>query len=520
MLFPPAPVQHGSPVHPGPAQSSASGPVPYPPQDSGPTQPNSGPPPQVTSGPVPYPHQPSGPTQPYPGGLVPEQPHPAAPQPGVPQASGGIPQSQSGPTFGQAAFGASGPTSSDPAFASVPQASVVTDGQYQGQDDPFVGDSLDEIPGSQFVSFLKISARRAFRLRIEPSEVLPSERRSLLRASPPITDLNLQSFLAWRRSVLFLVACALVPLTIIGLIDALTSTKYKAIFFVKFMPAFAELVFLLVCWSQLKRWAHWRTQRRKLFYGWLLFMLTPFIVFIYPLNTIYTELRRQLGSVAAMQEIGIDGVYKQAVLPFVFSMLAMLQLAPKAISLMPGLIRSSMVIKLLFPGSVAPGWLIVMASPMYALLAYVILIIPYQFTGSGWFVAGILGVIAAQSVLARAGFQLARPLSEEEALFQIKKVRRYYVVVMLVSAVLIIIALGSLVWKLNLRATDVILAVLKFESNVLILTMIGADLVVTNLDKARHYTAGRDHVEDATENKIAAFVSFEAPPPPPPGPAQ
>ena len=517
MLFPPAPA-------PAPAPATASGPVPYPPQESGPTLPNTGVPSYAASGPiphpyappsgpVPYPQQPSGPTQPYPEGLVPQA---GVPQPGAPAPYGGT---QSGPSAGQAAFGASGPTVQDPAFAELPQASVVQGGGYH-QEDPFVGDSLDEIPGSQFVKFLKISARRAFRLRIEPSEVLPSERRSLLRASPPITDLNLQSFLAWRRSVLFLVACALVPLTVIGLIDALTSTKYKAIFFVKFMPAFAEAVFLLVCWTQLKRWSHWRTQRRKLFYGWLLFMLTPFIVFIYPLNTIYIELRKQLGSVAAMQEIGIDGVYKQAVLPFVFSMLAMLQLAPKAISLMPGLIRSSMVIKLLFPGSSAPGWLIVIASPMYALLAYVILIIPYQFTGSGWFVAGILGVIAAQSVLARAGFQLARPQSEEEALVQIKKVRRYYITVMMVSAVLIIIALGSLVWKLNLRWTDVILAVLKFESNVLILTMIGADLVVTNLDKARHYTAGRDHVEDATENKIAAFVSFEAPPPPPPGPAQ
>ena len=127
-------------------------------------------------------------------------------------------------------------------------------------------------------------------------------------------------------------------------------------------------------------------------------------------------------------------------------------------------------------------------------------------------------MIAAQSVLAHSGFQLARPLSEEEALFHINKVRRYYLAVMIISAVLIVVALGSLVMKLNLRWTDVILAVLKFESNVLILTMIGADLVVTNLDKARHYTAGRDHVEDATENKIAAFVSFESPPPPPPGP--
>ena len=57
---------------------------------------------------------------------------------------------------------------------------------------------------------------------------------------------------------------------------------------------------------------------------------------------------------------------------------------------------------------------------------------------------------------------------------------------------------------------------LKFETNVLILTMIGADLVVTNLDRARSKTAGRDHVEEQTEVKIAAFVSLG---PPPSGPA-
>lgn len=388
---------------------------------------------------------------------------------------------------------------------------------FHGQDpvrEPSVWDVADNLPGSPFVKFLKISARRAFRLRIEPSEVLPIERRTLEAANPPILEASLQAFLAWRRSVLFLVACALVPLTVIGIGDALRHTDYKAIFFVKFAPAFAELIFCMVCWQQLKKWAHWRQQRRKLFWGWLIFMITPFIVFIYPLNTFFSELRGAATSHdkrMALGALGIDGIYKQAVMPFVFAMIAMLQLAPKAISLMPGLIRSSMVIKLLFPGISAPGWLIVIASPLYALLAYVILIIPYQFTGSGWFIVGVLGIVIGQSLLARAGFRLARPMTEAEALVQIKRVRRYYIIVMVTSGILIIIALGSLVAKLNLRATDVILAVLKFEANVLILTMIGTDLVITNLDQARGNTAGKDHVEDEAESKIAAFVSLEDP---------
>jgi hypothetical protein len=382
------------------------------------------------------------------------------------------------------------------------------------------GASFDSIeaPGSKFIAFLKISAKRAFRLRIEPTEVLPSERRTLENSSPPILDRNLQAFLAWRRSVLFLVAVALIPLTVIGLIDALQSRKFTPIFFVRGAPAVAEGIFAWVCWSQLKKWSSWRQQRRKLFYGWLLFLLVPFVVFVYPLRTIFEDLGGS--SKEKLLALGVEGAYRQAVMPFVFAMLAMLQLAPKAISLMPGLIRASLVIKLLFPGSSAPGWLMAMAAPLYALLAYVILIIPYQFTGSGWFIAGVIGIVVAQSWLARSGFGLARPMDEHEALAAIKRVRKVYLATMISSGILIIVALGSLVAKLNLRPTDVITAIMKFETNVLILTMIGADLVVTNLDRARGYTAGRGHVEEQTEVKIAAFVSLDAPSsPPPPGPA-
>jgi len=206
--------------------------------------------------------------------------------------------------------------------------------------------------------------------------------------------------------------------------------------------------------------------------------------------------------------LGVSGVYNKAVQPFVFAMLAMLQLAPKVISLMPGLIRSSMVIKLLFPGSSAPGWLIAMAAPMYALFVYVILVVPYQFTGNGWFMVGIVGVVIGQVMLCRAGFALARPLAEADALHAIKRARKVYLAVMILSAVCIITALGGLTRLLHLRWTDVVTTVLKFETNVLILTMIGADLVVTNLDKARLYTVGRDHMEDHADARIAAFVGL------------
>jgi hypothetical protein len=122
-----------------------------------------------------------------------------------------------------------------------------------------ISNLIEEVPVASFAKFLKISAKRAFRLRIEPSEVLRSERYALAHANPPIVEPNLQAFLAWRRSVLFLVACALVPLTIIGLYNGATGRMPDAIRTVKLAPAIAEALFLVICWWQLRHWHHWRT---------------------------------------------------------------------------------------------------------------------------------------------------------------------------------------------------------------------------------------------------------------------
>jgi hypothetical protein len=237
--------------------------------------------------------------------------------------------------------------------------------------------------------------------------------------------------------------------------------------------------------------------------------MTPFVVFVYPLKSAFIGLGKSL-SVQQIQELGWHGLYNKAVAPFAFAMIAMFQLAPKVISLMPGLIRSSMVIKLLFPGAAAPGWLIVMAAPLYAMIAYALLIIPYQFTGEPWFVVGILLIMFAMALVARSGFSLARPLSQDEAMHHIKRVRKFYMTLLLLSAACIIGGLGILAKVLSLKWTSIASTLLKFESNVLILTMIGADLVVTNLDRARAYTEGKDQVEEQTEAKIAAFVGLNA----------
>ncbi len=450
-------------------------------------------------------------------------PSAASPAPTSPSPASAVPTAASGSHLAPVSYPPSGP---HPAPASslpsgphpapaTPDPSASASGFSLGD---VVGDVIDKVPVKPLWAHFKQAAKRAFRLRIDPSEVLPQERETLLAASPPISDPNLQAFLAWRRSVLFLVVVCLVPLTVIGLYEAIAFHDYAwEIQLVKVAPAVAEAIFLAICWSQTRRWASWRRQRRILFYGWALFMFTPFVAFAVPLREVFENIARETSTKEAWLAMGVSGAYKKTLQPFVFAMLAMLQLAPKVISLMPGLIRSSLVIKLLFPGSSTPGWLIAAAAPLYALFVYAILVVPYQFTGDGWFMVGILCVVLGQAALAWTGFQLARPLSEADALAAIKRVRMYYLMLMIMAAAFIVIALGGLTKLLDLRWTSVVTTVLKFETNVLILTMIGADLVITNLDKARVYTAGRDDIEEQAEAKIAAFVGLggSSPEPPP-----
>src|SRR3954465_4814577 len=67
--------------------------------------------------------------------------------------------------------------------------------------------------------FLGISLRRAFRLHILNEEVLPQERAHLASQAGHVPDPDQQAFLAWRRSVLLLIAVMFIPLTVFRFLE-------------------------------------------------------------------------------------------------------------------------------------------------------------------------------------------------------------------------------------------------------------------------------------------------------------
>lgn len=335
---------------------------------------------------------------------------------------------------------------------------------------------------------LKRSFGRAFRLRIEPDEISPSERTALLTAG--VTDPLVMAFLAWRRSVLLLVAIALIPLTVFRFADGFREVVPDKLRFLYIVPAIAEATLCAVCWLQLSQWTRWVRQRRVLFLVWLIFMAAPFAVYLIPLESVFgTQL--------------LPGELETIKVAVALS--SLLVLAPKAVSLLAGTLRAGLVTKMLFAGAAGPGWAIAFVAPIYTLFVFTLLIVPYQLTGSGWLFAAMAALLIAQISLGRAGYRLAKPMTHTDAVALVGRARRVYVAAMVAFALFIIGALHVVIHHIGVMS--IVTTVLGFETNVLILTLIGTDFLIVNLERARGLTAGTTELADDTARKLAAFVN-------------
>jgi len=355
--------------------------------------------------------------------------------------------------------------------------------------------------------FFGISLRRAFRLNIHTDEVLPSERAHLESQASHIIDPEHQAFLAWRRSVLLLVAIMFVPLTISRFFEAFDgpSLPIGARLVVMF-PAIAEGAFCIVAFEQLRNWAQWRRQRRVLFIAWVLYFVAPFLVYIYPLRTVPTPLHEGLLGIARIS--GVSREQALAAIGLTWGVLALLALGPKVISLMPGLIRASIVTKLLFPGTSTPGWLMMMAAPFYALFAYIIVLLPYQVTGSWEFLVGNVGILLAQIFIGISGRRLTKPLTVDESNHRIHRTWLAYIGILVVSAIFMVYGLADLIRQLHYGPVRVITGILAFASNVLLDTLVGTDLIVSGMAFFRQRSAPDPRADQLFRESEAKLETF------------
>ncbi|MBK8100240.1 MAG: hypothetical protein IPK26_24315 [Planctomycetes bacterium] len=102
----------------------------------------------------------------------------------------------------------------------------------------------------------------------------------------------------------------------------------------------------------------------------------------------------------------------------------LLTLGPKLLSLLPGVMRSSLTMKTLLPEASAPGWLTVVFAPLYAGFLALTVCVLSQIGGDFWLLGGFAALVAAPCVYLRHARNLVRPHTVDELATVVHDIRR------------------------------------------------------------------------------------------------
>ena len=345
--------------------------------------------------------------------------------------------------------------------------------------------------------------KRTFSGSVDPGDALLDDERA--PAASDAGSVAYRQLLLWRRSVLFVGFLCLVPTvavqtvrSVIALDDPQLGPYAGFLFIVVLLNA----AFVFGVYRACTTWDLPKLSRRTLFWFWLLGFLAPFLVALYPI--------RSLAGGGTQQQLILVGMLGG--LSFLF------ELAPKALALMPGLLRAAVTTKLLFPGSTTPGALIAVAAPLYGLIVYVVLVIPYQMSGSPLMLFAMLGFVGAPFFLWRGRDKLLAPTGIDQAKTAVAATRVAYLVCNLGGGLFLLIGLIDLFGDLSFNVLDALLLVVGTLANTLVLGVVAVDAVLGAMARSRALlrrpedaAAHARHVEQLDAFVVAAGYDAELP---------
>jgi hypothetical protein len=239
-------------------------------------------------------------------------------------------------------------------------------------------------------------------------------------------------------------------------------------------------------------WARPRASRSILAAGWAASFLVPVAIALTPWGW-WTE-EPAPGRLQRAERVA-EGVF------WAFYYVSVL--SPAVLALVPGIMRACIRVKMLLPGAVLPGWLLVAAAPFNGLLMVVTFVALAQVAPSPLLLAGMLLWLAAPLVyLARAGLY-TRPITSADELRTARRVQVVGWLLALGSAGCLIayaatgeafgLRLVGLDAKTSLvRPWQVVRYGLDFSGRALFVTVLGADVLLrATLFSWRHERAFR-----------------------------
>jgi len=368
---------------------------------------------------------------------------------------------------------------------------------------PFPGQPGTAVPSAPAVAGFdwRQSRERLFGGDFSRVIPLPAESRALALQTPPIADGDVQRFLVWRRSSLFVAGVCLsarVADDLFGRLAAWWSSDtggslWNAGIISLFMllELFVEIVACGLVWVACLRWATISASRSAARVSWLLFTLFPIILLITP--------RGYLLSVQS------DG--ERAAINAMFLMGAITILVPWALSFFPGIIRACLTCKSLMPEAAGPGWMLVCVSPLYAAVFVAAGLALLQVEQTQMVGFGVLLIAASSLAYLAFAHGLVRPLGREEAALLIQRAKRTSLGLLVAGFVLLLFAMRGLVDDLS--PLRVLLTCARLWGAILLLNVVAVDLAVV-LQSAAYEHAKRFQESPLRKTLDARLAAFAA----------
>lgn len=368
--------------------------------------------------------------------------------------------------------------------------------------------------GVNLLDQAKYHVRRAFLWNIQRIPMSADEPPAL--AAGRIADPALQRYYAWRRSLLVFVTATLAVTAALATWShfktdhsALNGTG-KLIAWLRLaahwaMPAAAFMA--LKCWTDPVR------SYRLLLQGWAIGFFIPIAAALVPLEQMVNAPEGgwagQAGEQMRAMRIGLGLVMFATLLPLV-------------LSLLPALVRASVRVKSLLPGSVIPGWFLMGAAALNVLIWLTVLVAINSLASNALLIAGVVLFVLAPMAFVRKGNLFIRPLAPGAEIDPIGPVQKQAVTMILCGVGCLVLFLFT--EKIQGRAIvgtsdenslirlwdkELLKFVFEYLGRSLFMTALFAELLI-RIDMINH--AAQRHFRDdpAAKDYDAAIGSFEA----------
>lgn len=358
--------------------------------------------------------------------------------------------------------------------------------------------------------------RRAIQSDLPRVTASKEEKARLITCIPPIVDRLPQSYIVWRKSVLILASAALAALFVFEVATRESFVQQAAVAVVAAEPdlqaanrgrreqaveeaavriratfgdanlrVMDRLNWVLILSTLLGAifagiaalyWHRPRVSRTWARAAWVVIFVTPFILSLLPVSRMLDWDMVDPGVRETLR--GLFGV--------IFAMTFFMMVGPKAISLAPAIVRSSMTLKTLLPESTVPGWTAVLGAPLLVLFVTIVVSVIIQIDGSIWLLMGAICLLGAPAVYLASSASLIEPQPWESAERIVRRVRRTSSIFVLLAALLI----GVFFFRsVTLDVSDGVRFALSVLGSVLTLKVVASDLIIALL-----WTAHQDAI--------------------------